>query len=129
MPASERVLSDVRPTCDGRMMTESRRLRGIELRYVLTVDLFLHGPATITDMVQRLEWHGFDVARPAPKTVSDALRWERRLGRVHRLRRALYGLEKCPAAPSIGFIDGCWPCAQRRNRSEAGKTSPASTSD
>jgi hypothetical protein len=97
MPASERVLSDVRPTCDGRMMTESRRLRGIELRYVLTVDLFLHGPATITDMVQRLEWHGFDVARPAPKTVSDALRWERRLGRVHRLRRARYGPGEVPS--------------------------------
>jgi hypothetical protein len=72
-------------------MTDSLRLRGIELRYVLTLDLFLHGPATIAEMVQRLAWHGFDVADPVSKTVSDALRWERRLGRVRRLRRAYYG--------------------------------------
>ena len=96
MPAFERFRGYVGPTCDGRMMTESRRLRGIELRYTSTLDLFLHGPATITEMVQRLERHGFDVARPAPKTMSDALRWERGLGRVRRLKRALYGPGEMP---------------------------------
>lgn len=96
VPASERFGGGVTPVCDGREMTEWRRLRGIELRYVLTMDLFLHGPATITLMVQRIESHGFDVASPAPKTVSDALRWERRLGRVRRLGRGTYDAGEMP---------------------------------
>jgi hypothetical protein len=68
-----------------------RNLRGTELRYVLTWHLCLHGPATITELVKMVEFHGFTVASPAPKTVSDALRWERRRGRVRRLGRAVYG--------------------------------------
>jgi hypothetical protein len=47
-------------------------------------------------MVQHLEWHGFDVASPAPKAVSDALRRERRLGRVQRLGRGRYGPGQMP---------------------------------
>ncbi len=91
-----------------------RKLRGIELRYVLTLHLALHGPATVTELVDALEFHGFCVARPAPKSVSDALRWERRRGRVRRLRRALYGPARYRGAPNTGFINACWHCGPKR---------------
>ena len=47
-------------------------LRGIELRYVLTMHLFSHGRSTIEDLVL----DGFAVDSPAGKSVSDALRDE-----------------------------------------------------
>jgi hypothetical protein len=72
-------------------MTNPRILRGIELRYVLTTNLALHGPATIPTLIETLEWQGFGVTGRASKTVSDALRWEIRRGRARRLRRGLYG--------------------------------------
>ena len=68
-----------------------KTLRGIELRYVLSMHLFKQGRSTISELRHALAFHGFDVARPAPKSVSDALRWERRRGRVRRLGRGLYG--------------------------------------
>ncbi|WP_241010714.1 hypothetical protein [Mycobacterium camsae] len=66
-------------------------LRGTELRYVLTWQLALHGPATIAEMIDALEWHGFCVKGRASKVISDALRWEIRRGRVRRLGRGKYG--------------------------------------
>lgn len=66
------------------------RLRGRDLRYVLTMHIALHGPATVPDLISALTWHGFDVAGRPSKTVSDALRWEIRRGRVRRLERGLY---------------------------------------
>ena len=68
-----------------------KNLRGIELRYVLTWHLALHGRASIADLVEALAFHGFDVDDPAGKSISDALRWERRYGRVGRLARGRYG--------------------------------------
>src|SRR3984957_14703320 len=59
-----------------------KNLRGIELRYVLTWHLALHGRASIADLVEALAFHGFEVDDPAGKSISDALRWERRRGRV-----------------------------------------------
>jgi hypothetical protein len=72
-------------------VNDSRLLRGIELRYALTHQLFIHGPAAITDLVEALAFQGFGIASPAPKSVSDALRWERGRGRVRRLGRGRYG--------------------------------------
>jgi hypothetical protein len=46
-------------------MNTSWLLRGIELRYVLTLQLFLHGPATISALLEQLEWHGFEPGRIA----------------------------------------------------------------
>jgi hypothetical protein len=65
-------------------------LRGIELRYVLTMYLAQHGPATISEMIDVLTWHGFCVSGRASKAVSDALRWEIERGRVYRLGRGRY---------------------------------------
>ncbi|OBK14460.1 hypothetical protein [Mycobacterium asiaticum] len=66
-------------------------LRGTELRYVLTWQLALHGPATIRELIDALEYHGFCVNGRASKAISDALRWEIGRGRVRRLRRGRYG--------------------------------------
>ena len=63
------------------------KLRGIELRYVLTMHLSVHGRATLKELVETLAFHGFEVDSPAGKSVSDALRWERRRGRARRLAR------------------------------------------
>ncbi|OBR97872.1 hypothetical protein BHQ23_06110 [Mycobacterium gordonae] len=73
-------------------------LSGIELRYVLTWQLALHGPATIADMIDALEWHGFCVKGRASKAISDALRWEIARGRVRRLGRGKYGPGGMPRA-------------------------------
>jgi hypothetical protein len=42
-------------------------LRGIELRYVLTMHLFSRGRSTIKDLVEALVLHGFAVDSPAGK--------------------------------------------------------------
>ena len=73
-------------------------LRGIELRYVLTWELWLHGPSTIADLMDALAWHGFCVKGRASKVISDALRWEIERGRVYRLGRGRYGPADMPRA-------------------------------
>jgi hypothetical protein len=66
-------------------------LRGIELRYVLTMHLAQQGPATVAELIHALSYHGFSVQGRPSKVVSDALRWEIEHGRVKRLARGRYG--------------------------------------
>ncbi|BBX46348.1 hypothetical protein GCM10009641_49340 [Mycobacterium cookii] len=66
-------------------------LRGTDLRYVLTLHLALHGPATVVELIDALDYHGFCLRGRPSKAVSDALRWEIEHGRVHRLGRGRYG--------------------------------------
>jgi hypothetical protein len=68
-----------------------KQLRGTELRYVLTMHLAVHGPATIGELIDALTWHGFCVRGRASKAVSDALRWEIGRDRVRRRGRGVYG--------------------------------------
>lgn len=77
------------PVCD--LSTMNRPLKGIELRYVLTMHLAVHGPATITELIDVLDWHGFCLRGRPSKAISDALRWEIARGRVRRLERGRYG--------------------------------------
>ncbi|MBO0865074.1 MAG: hypothetical protein J2P16_08400 [Mycobacterium sp.] len=77
-------------------MDPLRRLRGIELRYVLTMYLLNHGRTTIADLVVALAAQGFDVGGRASKSISDALRWEMRRGRVRRFDRGRYGPGSMP---------------------------------
>ena len=77
-------------------MADSLLLRGIELRYVLTINLALHGPATIPTLVETPEYQVFSLAGRSSKAVSDALLCEVRRDRVRRLRRGLYGLGEMP---------------------------------
>jgi hypothetical protein len=72
-------------------MVTSHELKGIDLRYALTMYLLQHGPTTVKELIEALEWQGFTIGGRASKEVSDALRWERRRGRVRRLARGLYG--------------------------------------
>jgi hypothetical protein len=65
-------------------------LQCIELRYALTTYLLQHGPTTVNELVEAMEWQGFHIDGRPSKQVSDALRWERRRGRVRRLARGLY---------------------------------------
>lgn len=73
-----------------------RVLRGIELRYVLTHNLDVHGPASIYEMLQLLEHQGFAVVGNPSKAVSDAMRWEIGRGRARRLRRGVYAPDSMP---------------------------------
>lgn len=83
---------DVSPSCHGSTMTNDRRLlRGTELRYALTMYLFQHGPTTVADLIDALDFQGFAIAGRPSKAVSDALRWEIVHGRVRRLKRGRYG--------------------------------------
>jgi hypothetical protein len=72
-------------------MHTPRALRGIELRYALTMFLAVHGPQTIGELIDALTHQGFTfVGRPS-KAVSDALRWEIAHDRVRRRGRGYYG--------------------------------------
>jgi len=90
-----RVASDnhevVGRACHGSPMETRHLLQGIDLRYALTMYLLQHGPTTVDELIKALEWQGFEIRGRASKQVSDALRWERRRGRVRRLARGLYG--------------------------------------
>lgn len=81
----------VRHRCDDLRMSEPLQLRGTELRYVLTMHLFIHGPATVAELADALAWHGFAAGGRASKSISDALRSEIGHGRVRRLGRGRYG--------------------------------------
>jgi hypothetical protein len=101
-------------------------LRGIELRYVLTMHLCNHGRTTIGDLVEALAFHGFDVDRPAGKSVSDALRWERRRGRVRRLARGVHGPGDMPRGTEHRIHRRVLALRAEAHRSEAGTTGIAS---
>jgi hypothetical protein len=85
-------------TADISTMTTPHRLEGIDLRYVLTQYLLQHGPTTVDELIAAIRWQGFDVGGRASKRISDALRWERRRGRVRRLARGLYAPGSVPRA-------------------------------
>jgi hypothetical protein len=125
LPASERLPDGVIPVCDGPAMNDLRLLKGIELRYVLTHQLFTHGPAAIADLVEALAFQGFGIASPAPKSVSDALRWESGRGRVRRLGRGRYGPGWMPRGTEHRIHTRVQALRDEApNRSEAGKSHP-----
>lgn len=72
-------------------------LSGRDLRYVLT-DYIDRGYTTVRALVRKLSDDGYTVWGRASKVVSDALRWEIRNGRVRRLRRGVYTIDKIPSS-------------------------------
>lgn len=74
------------------------RVRGIELRYLLTWLLCHGGPCGVGELLDRLEAYGFDVGGRPSKTVSDALRWEIARGRLIRSSRDWYMIGDIPRA-------------------------------
>jgi hypothetical protein len=99
-----------------------KKLRGIELRYVLTWHLALHGRASIGDLVEALAFHGFEVDDPAGKSISDALRWERRRGRARRLEWGVYGPGRLPRGTEYRIHQRVLALRAEANRSEVGKS-------
>ncbi len=77
-------------------MKATLRLRTIDLRYALTLYLFQHGPTTVADLIEALQYQGFDIPGRASKSVSDALRTDVANGRVLRLKRGRYGPGSMP---------------------------------
>jgi hypothetical protein len=72
-------------------------LRGIELRYVVTVMLLDQmRELTLVEVVDGLAALGIRVRGRPSKTISDALRWEVRKGRVVRVGRGRYGPGRMP---------------------------------
>jgi hypothetical protein len=67
------------------------RLGALDLRYVLVVRLVDAGRTlTVRDLVNGVLADGFDIDGRPSKTISDALRWEVRRGRVVRRGRGIY---------------------------------------
>ncbi|MDR3662157.1 MAG: hypothetical protein P4L86_17550 [Mycobacterium sp.] len=66
------------------------------LRYVLTMNLAIHGEMTIKEMIALFTHQGFTTAGRPSKCISDALRTERKLGRVWRRGRGRYGPASMP---------------------------------
>ncbi len=79
-------------------MSTYLRVRGVELRYLLTWLLAHEGPATVAELIDRLVRNGFDVGGRPSKTVSDALRWEMGHGRVWPRGRGRYRFGEMPRA-------------------------------
>ncbi|MGV0743628.1 hypothetical protein [Mycolicibacterium sp. XJ870] len=77
-------------------MPEKYLLRGIELRYVLTIQLLRHGPQSVADLVDVLRDQGFTTKGRPSKAISDALRWEIVHGRVYRIRYGKYRSASMP---------------------------------
>jgi len=67
LAAFKRQHVDVSPACHGLTMNSPRRVRGIELRDILTMHLFQHGPTTIADLVEALA-----VRHPGPNPQTRA---------------------------------------------------------
>jgi hypothetical protein len=103
-----------------------KKLRGIELRYVLTMHLARHGRSTISELVDALAFHGFTADTPANKSVSDALRWERRYGRVRHIKYGVYGPGEMPRGTEYRIRQRELALRAEAIRSEAGKKPPGS---
>ena len=89
---SSRLSAGVTPSCDGWPMENKLELHGIELRYVLTILLANCGTLTVADLDYELAQMGFVIrGLRSSKSISDALRWEVKAGRVHRRGRGSYG--------------------------------------
>lgn len=88
-----------------RPMADPRRvLRGTELRYALVRLIQLSGRASVPEMIAGLEYWGFAVEGRPSKTICDALRWERRRGRVIRRGRGLYSAGEMPRSTEHRII-------------------------
>lgn len=85
-------------------MGTTHQLRGLDLRYVLTRAITLRGPMTVADLAAHLRLLNFSVAGRASKTISDALRWEARRGRVERRGRGRYGAGFIPRSTEHRII-------------------------
>lgn len=79
------------------MPTRDQKTIGRELRYRLTLILLeAPRPLTVAQLLADLDRQGHAVPGRPSKTLSDALRWEIRRGRVRRTARATYEVARIP---------------------------------
>lgn len=77
--------------------TPTRELRGLILRYFLTVTMVDSGrEVTVRELCEALTARGCATAGRTSKVISDALRWEVRRGRVQRTGRGRYAARRFP---------------------------------
>jgi len=105
-------------------MDDSTVLRGTELRYALTMYLAQHGPCDIATLIAGLADQGFVVGGYPPKSVSDALRWERGHFRVMRRGRGTYDYWEMPRSTEYRIHKRVLALRAQadRIRSEAGRS-------
>lgn len=85
-------------------MARSEPLCGRELRYRLTLLLRdAHRAMTLRELLSLLQSAGVPISGRPSKTVSDALRWEVRRGRVRRTARSTYATGRIPES-TVRFI-------------------------
>ena len=82
-------------------------LRRIELRYMLTLNLTIHGTMTVKELARLLAEQGFTTTGRPSKRISDALRTECRLGRVWRRGRGRYGPGEMPRSTEYRIHKRC----------------------
>jgi hypothetical protein len=82
-------------------------LRRINLRYMLTMNLTIHGTMTVKELATLLAEQGFTTAGRPSKCISDALRTEGRLGRVWRRGRGRYGPGEIPRSTEYRIHKRC----------------------
>lgn len=76
---------------------EKRRLRGMDLRHLLTTFIWdLGRPVTIDQLVRFAEDQDISFHGRASKVISDALRWEVGKGRLVRISRSTYAPGRMP---------------------------------
>jgi hypothetical protein len=75
-----------------------RALRGRALRFLLVDELMNRAEMTVAEMAATVAAQGYRLPGRASKTISDALRWEVRRGRVARLGRGRYRYATAPAS-------------------------------
>ena len=83
-------------------MTHKRQLRGVELRYALTLYLFQHGTKTVAELIEALDYQGFDIPGRASKVVSDALRRKSTTAGCYGSNEGATAQARCLAPRSIG---------------------------
>ena len=80
-------------------MDTQKVLRGIELRYVLTIALTNGAVMTVAELAEELTRQGFAIGGQRPsKAISDALRWEANADRVVRVGHGSYAPGYMPRA-------------------------------
>lgn len=85
-------------------MPSTRELYGRELRYRLTLVLRdARRPMTVRELLAVFDDADLTIPGRPSKTVSDALRWEIRRGRVRRTARATYATDRIPRS-TVRFI-------------------------
>jgi hypothetical protein len=111
-------------------MADPVRLRGIELRYALTLFPYQHGRCTVRELIDGLTWQGFEFSGRPSNALSDAMRWEVQIGRVYRRGRGLYGPASMPRSTEYRIHQRVVSLRERakaaRCRSEAGTCSGGS---